>query len=157
MTEIEELKKKRDEILAAKDEKWQTEIELLENRVQTNFTDISIDDQGGTIAIKASLSDADAGTIAKLDRERQKLGNRDKEDNLILTEKEEDKANSLMYESLALVTANPFMTASFFANNRDKYSTEDMMKVILGFYGSMADRAKKVKNLKSFRKQPAGG
>lgn len=152
--EIEKLKHERDTAITAKDTKWQHEIELLETRVQTNFKDIPIDNNGGTIAIKASLSDSDMGKITKLDQKRSKLGTRDKEGNLTLTEKEIDEANEIAWEILGMVTANPVMTKEWFANNRDKYSTEDMMTVSLGYYEGMKGRMERVSEIQQFRNKP---
>jgi len=135
-------------------DKWQREIELLETRVQTNFKDIQIDNNGGTIAIKASLSDSDMGKIAKLDQKRSGIGTRDKEDDLTLTEKEIDEANEIAWEILGMVTANPVMTKEWFANNRDKYSTEDMMTVSLGYYDKIAERMERVRGIQQFRHKP---
>lgn len=135
-------------------EKWQREINLLETRVVSNFKDIPIDNKGGTIAIKASLSDSDMGKITKLDQKRSKLGTKDKEDNLTLTEKEIDIANEIAWEILGMVTANPVMTKEWFAKNRDKYSTEDMMTVSLGYYEGMAERMGRVSKIQQFRNKP---
>ena len=134
---------KFDKLTAEEKDKWQHEIELLESRVQTNFKDIPIDENGGTIAIRASISDAEAGRIAKLDRERLKLN----------VEKDERQINALTYEILEIVTANPIMTKEWFANNRKSYSTEDMLKVILGYYDEMATRVRRVSSIKEFRKK----
>ena len=151
---IKELKAKRDAVITAQDAKWQREIELLETRVETNFKDIPIGDNGGTIAIKASLSDSDMGKIAKLDKKRSKIGTKDKEGNRILTEKEIDIANEIAWEILGMVTANPIMTEEWFASNRDRYSTEDMMTVSLGYYDSIAGRMKRVSKIQQFRNKP---
>ena len=151
---IKELKEKRDKVISKQDAKWQCEIELLETRVQTNFKDIPIGDNGGTIAIKASLSDSDMGKIAKLDQKRSKIGTRDKEGNRTFTEKEIDEANKIAWEILGMVTANPVMTKEWFATNRDKYSTEDMMVVSLGYYDSIAGRMKRVSEIQQFRDKP---
>ena len=151
---IKELKMKRDKAIAAQDEKWQHEIELLETRVISNFKDISIDDNGGTIAIKASLSDSDMGKIAKLTQKRSKFGTKDEEGNLTLTEKEIDDADEIAWEILGMVTANPVMTKEWFANNRDKYSTEDMMTVTVGYYDGIAGRMQRVNEIQQFRNKP---
>lgn len=151
----EKLVEKYDKLKGEEDAKWQKEIELLETRVQSNFKDIAIDDKGGTIAIRASLSDAETGKIAKLDRERLKLGTKDKEGNIILTDKEIAEVDALTFEILEIVMANPLMTKKWFATNRDKYSTEDMLKVTLGYYDEMAARVQRVSSIKEFRTTPA--
>lgn len=140
---IEELKAKRDVAIAAQDEKWQREIDLLEARVTSNFKDIQIGMNNETIAIRASLSDADTNKIAKLNTERAKLN----------PEKDEAKINAFTYEILERITANPIMTADWFAMNRERYSTEDLLAVTLGYYGHMAERVKRVSSIKSFRKK----
>jgi len=136
-------------------DKWIHEIELLGTRVQTNFKDIPIDDNGGTIAIKASLSDRDMGEIAKLDQKRSKIGKIDEKGNPILTEKEIEEVNEIAWEVLGMVTANPLMTEEWFANNREKYSTEDMMTVSLGYYDNIAERARRASEIQQFRNKPA--
>jgi len=135
-------------------DKWQREIELLETRVQTNFKDIPIDDKGGTIAIKASLSDSDMGEIAKLVKKRSKIGTKDEDGDMILTEKEIDEADEIAWVMLGMVTANPLMTKEWFANNRDKYSTEDMMTVTVGYYEGIAERMERVSKIQQFRNKP---
>lgn len=132
-----------DKLKGEHDDKWQREITLLETRVKSNFKDITIDKKGGTIAIRASLSDAETGRIAELDRERLKLD----------VAKDEIKINTLTYEILEIVTANPMLNKDWFANNRDKFSTEDMLKVILGYYDEMAERVRRVSSIKGFRKK----
>ncbi len=149
-----ELLKKFEKIDAKDKDKWIHEIELLETRVQTNFKDIQIDNNGGTIAIKASLSDSDMNKIAKLDQKRLKLGIKDEDGNRSLTEKEIDEANEIAWEILGMVTANPVMTKEWFADNRDKYSTEDMMTVTLGYYESIAGRMKRASEITQFRNEP---
>ena len=151
-----DIKNKYANLKAEQDAKWQCEIELLETRVQTNFKDIQIDDNGGTIAIKASLSDSDMGEITKLDLKRSKLGTKDEKGNLTLTENEIDISNEIAWEILGMVTANPLMTKKWFANNRDKYSTEDMVTVTLGYYGSMTERMRRVSEIQQFRDEPTG-
>lgn len=152
---IKKLKAKRDKVMSTQDAKWQHEIELLETRVQTNFKDIPVGDNGDTIAIKVSLSDDNMGKITKLDQKRSKLGTKDEEGNLTLTEKEIDISNEIAWEILGMVTANPLMTKEWFANNRDKYSTEDMVTVTLGYYDGMAKRMQRVNEIQQFRNKPA--
>lgn len=148
-----ELRAKYKDKKTAQDEKWRHEIELLENRITSNIKDISIGNNGGTIAIRASLSDAEMNTIAQLEQKRSKLGTKNKEGNTILAKDETDKADEIAWEILAMVTANPHFTKDWFANNRDKYSTEDMMTVTLGFYDSMATRMQRVSEIKQFRQK----
>jgi len=126
-------------------EKWIREIELLERRVKTNFVDINLGN-GDMIAIRASISDAEAGYIAKLDRERLKLN----------PEKDENQLNALTYEILAIVTANPIMTKEWFYDERERYSTEDMLKVILGYYDGITQRVRRVRGIKEFRSKSTG-
>lgn len=167
---IKNLKKKRDAAITAQDSKWQKEIELLETRVKTNFKDILIDDKGGTIAIKASLNDIDSEKIAALDDKRQKIGTKKKVGTgilnekgveiqvlkVILTKEDKEKISELTYEILEKVTANPLLTKQYFRDKRDKYSTEDMLIVTLGYYDKMAKRVRRISSIKEFRTKPSG-
>ena len=94
------------------------------------------------------------GKITKLDQKRSKLGTRDEGGNLTLTEKEIDIANEIAWEILGVVTANPVLTMEWFANNRDIYSTEDMMTVSLGYYEGIAKRMERVSEIQQFRNKP---
>ena len=124
-----------------KDEKWHREISLLERRVKTNTHKVKIGKDGETIEIRISLSDYEVGEIVRLDNIRSALD----------LEKDIDKINEITYMILGTITANPIMTAEWFANNRKKYSTEDMLSVTLSYFESMDKRAKRVAEIQEFR------
>lgn len=123
------------------DAKWQKELALLERRVQINAKEIRIGEEGETISIRISLSDYEVGEIARLDGLRLKLD----------PEKDIDKISQITYIILATITTNPLMTAQWFADNRMKYSTEDMLSVTLSYFESMNARAKRVAEIQEFR------
>ena len=62
-----------------------------------------------------------------------------------------DQINDITYEILGIVTANPYLTKEWFVENPDKFSTEDTLVVVLEYFDRMAERADRVKNIKSFR------
>jgi len=125
--------KKKNELYADQDEKWQHEIEMLERRVKSNFIDIDLGD-GDSIAIRACLSEEETRKLAKLNQERLKHD----------PEQEEAKLNEIGYEILELITVNPRFTKQYFQDNRDKYGTEDLLKAFFGYYEQMDQRAQKM-------------
>jgi hypothetical protein len=124
-----------------KEEKWQREADLLERRVKTNTHKVKIGKEGETIEIRISLSDYEVGEIVRLDNVRSALD----------IEEDIEKINEITYIILGAVTANPMFTAEWFANNRRKYSTEDMLAVTLSYFESMDKRAKRVAEIQEFR------
>ena len=123
------------------DAKWQKELALLERRVQLNSKEIKIGEEGETISIRTSLSDFEVGEIVRLDGVRLKLD----------PEKDIDKISQITYTILATITVNPLMTREWFANNRMRYSTEDMLSVTLSYFEMMSARAKRVAEIQEFR------
>jgi len=132
---------KFDHKIDAQDKKWQNELNLLQRRVETNIKEIQLGDKGETIAIRASLSDYEATEIAKLDDKRTKLD----------PNTDMDLINDLTYTILSMITANPMMTAEWFKDNRERYSTEDMLSLFLSYLEQMTTRAKRVAEIQQFR------
>ena len=124
-----------------KEEKWHREITLLERRVETNTHSVKIGKDGETIEIRISLSDYEVGEIVRLDNIRTALD----------LKTDIDQINEITYIILGTVTANPILTAEWFANNRKRYSTEDMLSVTLSYFESMDKRAKRVAEIQEFR------
>ena len=123
------------------EERWGREISLLERRVKTNTHEIEIGEKGETIEIRISLSDYEMGEIARLDNIRQALDPKEDVDQITI----------ITYKILGAITANPILTAEWFAENRTKYSTEDMLAVTLSYFESMSKRAKRVAEIQQFR------
>jgi hypothetical protein len=123
------------------EERWAREISLLERRVETNTHRVEIGEEGETIEIRISLSDYEVGEIVRLDNIRTALD----------VKSDMDKINEITYKILGAITANPIMTAEWFAGNRTKYSTEDMLGITLSYFESMDKRAKRVAEIQQFR------
>lgn len=136
--EIDKFKQKID----SQDDRWQRELQLLQHRVETNIKEVQIGDaKEDTIAIRASLSDYEAGEIARLDKHRAALD----------PNTDEDLINELTYTILSMMTANPLMTPEWFKNNREKYSTIDMLITFMAFYDMLTARARRVAEIQQFR------
>ena len=123
------------------DERWAREVSLLERRVETNTYPVQIGEEGETIEIRISLSEYEVKAIVRLDNIRRTLD----------LEKDIDKIDEITYMILGTITANPIMTAEWFAANPKKYSTEDMLGVTLSYFGKMDERAKRVAEIQQFR------
>lgn len=121
-------------------DKWNREIECLERRLETNYVDIDIGG-GDTIAIRASVSEKEMNYIAGLEKKRLALDQ----------DTDREEISEITYEILSIMTANPLLTKEYFAENSDKYSTEDMLKVMLGYYDQMVQRVTRAKSIESFR------
>lgn len=147
------LKQKYPQHIEAENEKWQNEISALETRVKTNIIDIDIGN-GDTIAIKGSLSEQDVRHIQALDKKRRLMSG-DHTGNTEYTEQDIDALTDISYEILELVTANPYITKEWLRDNPDKFSSEDMMKVVIGYYENVEGRLKRIDGIANFRKDDA--
>ena len=123
------------------EQRWDYEIALLQRRVAEQFEEVDIG-KGDMFAIRTCLSDEESEEFARL---------------LTASENEKtlkDRADAL-YDLLALITANPKLTADFFRNNRSQYATMDAMGILVGFLESkveqLKERKERVEILKSFR------
>lgn len=123
------------------EKRWQREVTLLQHRVELNTSQIQIGEEGETIEIRISLSDYEVGEIVRLNDIRSVLD----------IKKDVETINQITYKILGAITANPIMTAEWFAENRTKYSTEDMLAVTLSYFESMDKRAKRVAEIQEFR------
>lgn len=122
---------------------WEEEIALLERRVKTNIIKVPIGDKkkGETLAIRGSLSDFEINKLAELDNLRKTLNLKD----------DLELINQITYVILGTITANPIMTPEWFAKNRTKFSTEDMLSVYLTYQEGMIARARRVAQIQQFR------
>ena len=122
---------------------WEEEIALLKRRVDTNFIKVPIGDKkkGETITIRGSLSDFEVGKITELDNMRKELN----------IEEDLDLINQTTYVILGIVMANPIITSEWLAENRTRYSTEDMLSAYLTYQEEMVTRAERVAKIKKFR------
>jgi hypothetical protein len=120
--------------------RWDNEIALLSRRVVERFEEVDIG--GDRLAIRTCLSDDESEEFARL---------------LTLSEKGKNikERADATYQLLALITANPKLTADWFRDNRSQYATTDVMAVLVGFLENRAvqqrDRVQRVKDIASFR------
>jgi len=131
---------------SAHDERrWDNEIALLSRRVAERFEEVDIG--GDRLAIRTCLSDDESEEFARL------LTASEKGKNL------KERADAT-YQLLALITANPKLTADWFRLNRSRYATTDVMAVLVGFLENRAiqqrDRVQRVKDISSFRQEREG-
>ena len=125
--------------------RWDNEIALLSRRVAERFEEVDIG--GDRLAIRTCLSDDESEEFARL---------------LTLSEKGKNlkERSDATYQLLALITANPKLTAEWFRLNRSQYATTDVMAVLVGFLENRAiqqrDRVQRVKDISSFRQEREG-
>ena len=160
---------KFDKLTAEEKDKWQREIELLEQRTEEQ-TDLDIG--GGTkITIFAHLNEKRKKIYAGLIKELQSLGTKKKvgtglfdkdgveieEWKMVLSESNEKRAEEIAYEMMAFATVNPLFTVDWFKKNQDKFAMEDFLNNIFLYYNLQAAQwIDQVKNIKSFRAKPSG-
>ena len=121
--------------------RWDNEIALLQRRVAERFEEVDIGG-GDRLAIHTCLSDEESEEFSRL-----------------LTESEKGKSLEVRakatYQLLALITANPKLTADWFRDNRSQYATTDVMGVLVGFLENKGEqqkaRVQRVKDIISFR------
>lgn len=145
-------------------EKWQREIEQLEQRT-IEYTDLDIGSDV-KIAIYARLNERRKKQYVGLVKELKLLGVKKevgigifkedgteiKEWRLILNESDEKRAEEIAYEIMAFATVNPLFTAEWFRDNQDKFAMEDLLNNIYLYYNLQAIKwIERAENTKSFR------
>ncbi|MBU7015533.1 MAG: hypothetical protein HXS43_11975 [Theionarchaea archaeon] len=139
MSRLDEFKKRSIQEQNQELEKWQREREKLEQRTK-EYIDISLDSGAinkgeNTISILKRLPEDLEELFADF---MKKWRDSSQDPNISKTEKE--KLNDEFYEWLAVLCQNPLLTADYFRNNKDKFSSEDMVMIIFSYYSSMAKR-----------------
>jgi hypothetical protein len=126
--------------------RWDNEIALLQRRVAERFEEVDIGG-GDRLAIRTCLSDEESEEFARL------LAESEKGKNL-------QARATATYQLLALITANPKLTADFFKTNRSQYATTDVMGLLVGFLENKGEqqrqRVQRVKDITSFRPEREG-
>ncbi|MBC8521363.1 MAG: hypothetical protein H8D26_05170 [Methanomicrobia archaeon] len=166
---IKELKAKRDAAIQVQDEKWQREIEQLEQRVEEH-TDLDIGN-GVKIAIYTRLNEKRKKHYVRLIKELQSLGTRKEVDTgefdekgmeikkwkIVLSESDEKRGEEIGYEIIEFATLNPMFTVTWFKDNPDKFALEDLLNNIVMYYNLQAIRwTEQAVGTKSFRTKPGG-
>lgn len=154
---------------AEEDEKWQREIEQLEQRTEEH-TDLDIGD-GVKIAILTRLSEKRKRLYAGLVKELKSLGTKQKigtgvfdkdgkeieEWTIKLNKKDEKRGEEIAYEIMAFATINPLFTADWFKENPDKFVMEDLLNNMFMYYNLQAIRwVEQAAGTKSFRTESDG-
>lgn len=151
------------------DEKWQREIEQLEQRIEEH-TDLDIG-SGVKIAIFTRLNEKRKRLYARLVKELKSLGTKQKtgtgifdkdgteieEWTIVLSESDEKRGEEIAYEIMAFTTINPLFTVDWFKENPDKFAMEDLLNNIFMYYNLQAIRwVEQAAGTKSFRTKPSG-
>lgn len=159
-----ELKAKYAKQKTEEDEKWQREIEQLEQRVEEH-TDLDIGG-GVKIAIFTRLNEKRKRQYARRVKELKSLGTKKKvktgvldedgieneEWSIVLNEKDEKRGEEIAYEIIAFTTINPLFTVGWFKENPDKFAMEDLLNNIFMYYNLQAIRwVEQAAGTKSFR------
>lgn len=119
--------------------KWQNEIAMLERRVQDCYEEVDLGN-GDKIAVRTALSEEEMQEYGALEQRKTEL------------EKNNPELSRITYRQIALMTANPLITAGWLEENKDKWPVNDALTILQAFLeGIVACRTGRVKNLKSFR------
>ena len=119
--------------------KWQNEIAMLERRVHDCHEDVDLGN-GDRIAVRTALSEEEMLEMGAI------------EERLMGLEKGDPERSDLTYRQLELMTANPYLTADWFKENKDKWPVNDALVVLIGFSEkTMLKRLNRVKDLEKFR------
>jgi len=165
----QKLIKKFDKLDAEDKNKWQHEIEQLEQRVEEHF-DLDIGN-GVKIAIYTRLSEKRKRLYASLVKELKALGAKKKigtgifdKDNveieewtIVLNKSDEKRGEEIAYEIMAFTTINPVFTVDWFKKNPDKFAMEDLLNNIFMYYNLQAIQwVEQAVGTKSFRTKSGG-
>lgn len=133
------LKEIKDRLAAEQDtesKKWQQEIESLERRTR-QYRDIDLGD-GSKISILERLPESLEQEFGDFRKKWGEAERKDKEG--ALDPREKEKLEYELFEWLAVLCQNPLLTAEYFAENKDRYSSEDILTIIFAYYGGLAQR-----------------
>lgn len=153
--EAKALRKKRERLVAERNaalseesDRWEREINLLQQRTRSQVEEIELGG-GGSIAVWANLSEAETRLLGQLQRmQKEIVGGRNPMD---LSPEEEEALNEVQYQILELVTVNPTITADWLRENPEKYGTQDLVTASIGYYLRIAERARRAAETRSFR------
>lgn len=129
-------------------DRWAKELDMLTTRVKLDIVELDLGN-GDIIAVRGALSEQEMQHIQKLTKNRDAVASGKKSSDLDETQLNE--MNMISYEILEIVTANPTLTKEWFQENPDKFSTEDMLKVVFNYFDRMTERAKRAETITSFR------
>jgi len=139
--------------------KWQDEIAMLERRVHDVYEMVDLGN-GDKIAVRTALSEEEMQELQGLEKRTFELHKRisgidkgeievDNKDEELITAHEE--VSGITYRQIALMTANPLITADWLAENKAKWPVADALVVLSSFMEeSIRRRVDRVKDIQSF-------
>lgn len=156
MSRLKEFKEQVQQQQREEAQVWEAEIKTLEGRT-TECTEITLDEKGEQKLkiikrLPADIADEfqefmtrwkEAG-IEKLFLDlEEKKGNLTEEQYQKEKERLKEKQRELeeeLCEWLSVICVNPLLTKEWFMENKDKYSAEDVLIIIFGWYEGLANR-----------------
>jgi hypothetical protein len=111
--------KKMEDFTQEQQEKFRREVATLQSRVSTASVDVDLGG-GDKIAVRTSLLDVEVSRMEDLELSR-------------MTETDPVKQEAIACEMIELITLNPIITKDWLLENRDKYSPEDLLSILIGF------------------------
>lgn len=122
------------------DTRWLNEIAMLERRVETLYEEVDLGN-GDRIAVRTALSDMEMEELTELEK-------------ILTSESSAEEKNEVAYRQLELLTANPFLTADWFRENRDKWPVADGLAIIMGFAeNKLRAQQERVEKIRKFRNE----
>jgi hypothetical protein len=128
--------------------KWQDEIAMLERRVKDVYEMVDLGN-GDRIAVRTALSEEEMQNLQELEKRTAEIhktitsGTADNELH--------EELSDITYQQIALMTANPIITADWLAENKARWPVSDALVVISSFIEeSIKRRVGRVKEIQSF-------
>jgi hypothetical protein len=141
--------------------RWQDEIAMLERRVKDVYEMVYLGDDD-QIAVRTALSEEEMLILQGQEKRVRELKKRkdeiESEESEVDTREElsaiHNELSTITYQQIALMTANPLITAEWLAVNKAKWPVADALVVISAYMeSSIRRRVGQVKNIQSFLKE----
>lgn len=139
--------------------RWQNEVAMLERRVQDVYEMVDLGN-GDQIAVRTALSEEEMQVLQELEKRTYQIHARIKALNSEEVEEEDKEAelaskhaelSEITYQQIALMTANPLITAEWLAENKAKWPVADALVILSAFMeASIRRRVDRVKDIQSF-------
>ncbi len=135
--------------------KWQDEIAMLERRVYDVYEMVDLGN-GDKISVRTALSEEEMQRLQELEKRTHKIHKRLKELGKEGGSEEEIEElhfelSEITYQQIALMTANPLITADWLAENKAKWPVADALVILSSFMEeSIKRRMDRVKDIQSF-------
>lgn len=145
---IEPIKQSVDQQYKEQIDEWQREIAMLESRVANETVTIYLDkEMKCPFKIRACLSEKEIEEIADLLKQKDDA----------IKNNDTEHVNELTYLVLSKIVANPLMRdPAWFRNNKDKYSQQDLLVILIAFLENIGNRVQEIVDIQNFRKKSNG-